>query len=71
MFEPFMINGIISYFDGTSNLKSALIYAFLLCFIIIIGDLIHHPFFLSVQKLGLKLRLSCTGLIYKKVSFNF
>lgn len=70
MLEPFLINGIISYFDGTSSLKTALIYGSLLCFLIIIGNLIHHPHFLAIQKLGLRLRLSCNGLIYKKV-FSF
>ena len=65
---PLLIIGLIKYFDGTNDLETTLIYAGLMSLNIIIGSLIHHPFYMLAFRFGQSLRVACSGLIYKKVT---
>lgn len=75
MIKPILIGKILGYFDGTLKFQEAMIYTSLLAFLIVINGIIHHPYFLGVQQYGMKMRIACSGIIYKKVknilnSFN-
>lgn len=63
---PLFISQILKYFDGTSDLKNTLIYATLMSIGIAINCVVHHPYFLGVGIYGMKIRLACAGLLYKK-----
>jgi ATP-binding cassette subfamily C (CFTR/MRP) protein 4 len=76
--QPLFISRMMTYFDGTGTLNTALIYGGLICLGATFNAVIHHPYFLHIAKLGVKMRLACSGLVYKKVrcfiyliSFNF
>ena len=69
--QPLFIRQMMTYFDGTGDLNTALIYGGLICLGGTINAVVHHPYFLEISKLGIKMRLACSGLIYKKVLFEF
>ncbi len=72
MSQPFIISALLQYFQGEADLSHALEYGALLCLGVIINATIHHPLFLANNLIGLKLRLACSGLIYKKIfKYNF
>jgi ATP-binding cassette subfamily C (CFTR/MRP) protein 4 len=68
MFIPIFINRILKYFDGQADLKYALINGLYMSFCVTVNCILHHPYFLNIYKLGFKMRIACSGLIYKKVS---
>ena len=67
MSQPFVISYVLKYFEGTIGIIEAIEYGAILCIGTFIVTIIHHPLFLCNNIIGLKLRLSCSGLIYKKV----
>ena len=67
MIIPFLISSILAYFDGRIDLQRALIYASILCLCTTLNAIIHHPYFLRVILLGMKIRIACSGIIYKKL----
>ena len=67
MIIPFLISFILQYFDDTIDLQRALIYGSLLCLCTMLNAVIHHPYFLRVILMGMKIRIACSGLIYKKL----
>ncbi len=71
MGQPFIISAILGYFKDEIDLITALLYALLLTIGICINTLTHHPLFLTNNLIGMKMRLACSGLIYKKVSIQF
>lgn len=64
---PFLISAILSYFDNKIDLNQALIYGSLLCLCMTINSVIHHPYFMQVVLTGMKMRIACSGVIYKKL----
>ena len=64
---PLFISQMMTYFDGTGDIWTALVYGGLICIGATINCITHHPYFLGVAKVGVKMRLACSGLIYKKV----
>lgn len=69
MATPFVISALLGYFQNTIPLSTALFYGFILCLGVAVNAVTHHPLFLYNNLTGMKLRLACTGLIYKKVPF--
>ncbi len=67
--QPLFISRMMTYFDGTGNINTALLYGGLICLGATFNAVIHHPYFLHIAKLGVKMRLACSGLVYKKVKF--
>ena len=65
--QPILIAGVLKYFHGLISLNQALIYASMISGFVILASILHHPYFFNVVKLGVKLRIACSGLIYKKV----
>jgi ATP-binding cassette subfamily C (CFTR/MRP) protein 4 len=63
---------ILPYFDGDMSLNEALFYALLLCICITVNTIMHHPYFLRIILMGMKMRIACSGIIYKKLfKLNF
>jgi hypothetical protein len=61
---------MMTYFDGTADIMTALLYGGLICLGATINCIIHHPYFLGMAQIGVKMRLATSGLIYKKVIFQ-
>ena len=66
MIIPIFINRILKYFDGQADLKTTLLNGCLMSFLVTVNCILHHPYFLNTYKLGFKIRVACSGLIYKK-----
>lgn len=65
--QPILIANIIRYFKGEISITSALIYSASICVSILIYSLVGHAKFQLFQTEGMKMRLGCIGLLYKKV----
>ena len=64
-FQPFLINNVLKYFEGSIDFKTAIIYGFVLSFLITLKCFLHHPYFLKAVIFGQRARIACSGLIYK------
>ncbi len=69
MLQPFIISALLDYFEGKINVEKALLYGLLLSCCITITCIIHHPYFVNVVLIGIRARIACSGLIYKKVLY--
>ena len=67
MTMPILISKMLKYFDGSKSLDYALFYGFLMCFFIAVNTTIRHPYYLKIYKEGMKIRISLSCIIYKKV----
>lgn len=67
MMMPLFIAQILKYFEGTIDFKNALFYASLMCLGVTVNGLVHHPIILKIVRIGNKMRLATSGLLYKKV----
>ena len=63
--ELFLINNVLKYFEGSIDFKTAIIYGFILSFLITLKCFLHHPYFLKAVIFGQRARIACSGLIYK------
>lgn len=63
---PLLMGYLLKYFDGRIDLRTSLLLGMCICaseFIIPTG---HCPYMLAIIKLGMKMSLQCSGLMYKK-----
>nr|APD26517.1 ATP-binding cassette transporter subfamily C member 4 X1 protein [Brachionus koreanus] len=67
IFQPLFISIILQYFNGTIELSTALIFAGLSSICVLIDSMLHHPYFLNAYRYGMRLRIACWGLIYRKI----
>nr|QNH67884.1 ATP-binding cassette transporter subfamily C member 4 X1 [Brachionus rotundiformis] len=67
IFQPLFISIILQYFNGSIDLGVALIFAGLSSSCVIIDSMLHHPYFLNAYRYGMRLRVACSGLIYRKI----
>nr|UOU03341.1 ATP-binding cassette subfamily C4-1-2 [Brachionus rubens] len=65
--QPLFISIFLRYFNGTMGLTEALIYGGVISICAIIVGILHHPYYFNACRYGMRLRLACSGLIYKKV----
>lgn len=68
--QPICLGGFVSYFaqtDGKITRQHAYMYASGIVFAIAITVLTYHPFILRIYKTCCKVRVACSGLIYKKM----
>lgn len=68
--QPICLGGFVSYFahtDASITQKHAYWYASGIVFAIAITVLTYHPFILYIYKTCCKVRVACSGLIYKKL----
>ena len=68
MATPFVISALLGYFQDIIPLSTALLYGLILALGVSINSIVHHPLFLYNHLTGMRLRLACSGLIYKKVA---
>lgn len=66
MILPILINQLLGYFDGRSDIFDAIKYGLIISFAFSVNTVIHHPYFLEVSRIGMKIRIACFGLLYKK-----
>lgn len=67
--QPFVISKMLNLYDERKTLENKMeiyIYAFLLIFSSILSILSYHYFVLEVAQLGMKMRVACSSLIYRK-----
>lgn len=69
--QPLLIGGILSYFNSNSskraNLEYALICAFGLALSMFASVILYHASQIEVLHCGMKIRVACCSIIYKKV----
>ena len=67
MIQPLLIRDFIKYFNGQVEFKWALINGTIICLNTLINCLVPHPFYYSVVRQGMRMRIAVCGLIYRKV----
>ncbi|XP_052777823.1 ATP-binding cassette sub-family C member 4-like [Mya arenaria] len=67
--QPLLLGGLIRYFTPGSEVTKAesLLYAGGVSLCALILAISHHPFFFGVQRIGMKMRLACCSVMYRKV----
>ncbi len=63
---PLFITSLLKYFEGRSSFEDALQNGLFICICIHINNTIIHPHYLTLTRIGLKMRIALSGLIYKK-----
>ncbi|XP_045158220.2 ATP-binding cassette sub-family C member 4-like [Mercenaria mercenaria] len=66
--QPILLSGLIRYFTADSPVSNAdsYMYAGGVGFCAIILAFTHHPYYLGVQMIGIRMKVACSSLIYKK-----
>ncbi|BFZ06670.1 hypothetical protein BsWGS_09709 [Bradybaena similaris] len=66
--QPILLGGLIRYFtpEATVSKLDAWLYAFGVSFCAIVLAVSHHPYFFCVQRIGMRMRIACCSLMYKK-----
>lgn len=63
-----MIGGVIKHFEQDSDdIFAASMYALGICICAVIPTIVHHPFVMAVLQSGMRMRVACCALVYKKV----
>lgn len=69
MFQPFLIYRLLTFYDqnkSSENTRNIYTYALLLVLFLFLGALCLHTFALRIVELGMRIRVACTSLIYRK-----
>ncbi|KAK0054448.1 multidrug resistance-associated protein 4, partial [Biomphalaria pfeifferi] len=66
--QPLLLGGLIRYFtpDSPVSKKEAWLYAMGVSLCAIVLAITHHPYFFCVQRIGMRMRIACCSLMYKK-----
>ncbi|KAK3729239.1 hypothetical protein RRG08_008566 [Elysia crispata] len=66
--QPLLLGGLIRYFtpNTTTSRTEAWMYAMGVAFCAIVLAISHHPYFFAVQRIGMRMRIACCSLMYKK-----
>lgn len=67
MSQPFIITQILRYFKNDMDLFTALEFGTLITLSVLISQSVFTPVFINHYMVGLKTRLACQGLMYKKL----
>lgn len=65
--QPLFISIIILYFNGSILKKQTLFYAVVISLISIVCCIFHHLYFFNTWRIGMKIRLAVSGLLYRKL----
>lgn len=65
--QPLLISLVIMYFNSTIDKKHAIIYASIISIFALTGCFFHHIYFFNAWRIGMRIRLAISGLIYKKI----
>lgn len=49
------------------QLQETIIYAIVISLCSVVVGILHHPYYLNACRYGMRLRIACSGLIYRKV----
>ncbi|RMZ95933.1 putative multidrug resistance-associated lethal -like protein, partial [Brachionus plicatilis] len=63
---PLLISRILRYFEGSATFNEALYFAIFIAAGVTVNCVVHHPYFLELTRIGMKMRLASSGLLYKK-----
>ncbi|KAL3847450.1 hypothetical protein ACJMK2_018356 [Sinanodonta woodiana] len=66
--QPLLLGGLIRYFtpDTTLSRQDAFLYAMGVSLCAVNLAVLHHPYFFGVQRIGMKMRVACCSLLYRK-----
>ncbi|XP_071865797.1 ATP-binding cassette sub-family C member 4 isoform X2 [Bombus fervidus] len=67
--QPFVLGLLIWHFDprATSTANEAYIYASAVILIVLCGALINHHSILGLMEVGMRVRIACSSLMYRKI----
>lgn len=57
---------ILKYFSGTIELSEAIIYTVAIGLVAVLISTLHHPYYFNTYGWGIKCRVACSGLVYRK-----
>ncbi|XP_048247853.1 ATP-binding cassette sub-family C member 4-like isoform X3 [Haliotis rufescens] len=66
--QPLLLGGLIRFFtpESTISKEEAYLYAMAVSICAIVLAVAHHPYFFSVTRIGMQMRVACCSLMYKK-----
>ncbi|XP_053404593.1 ATP-binding cassette sub-family C member 4-like isoform X3 [Mercenaria mercenaria] len=66
--QPLLLGGLIRYFTPGSSVTKmdSYLYAMGVSLCAIMLAISHHPYFFGVQRIGMKMRIACCSLLYRK-----
>ena len=65
--QPVLTSELLKYFNGEIEFELAIKYGSLICLSVFIVWLVHHPYSINCSRYGMRLRIACSGLVYRKV----
>lgn len=67
--QPLLLGKLIRYFTSEPSISEteAYLYAMGMSLSVIILAIFHHPYFFTVQRIGMQIRVACCSLLYRKV----
>jgi ATP-binding cassette subfamily C (CFTR/MRP) protein 4 len=65
--QPLLISMVLVYFNGGIERNEALIYGAVISVCAIIGGILHHPYYFNSWRIGMKIRVAASGLMYRKI----
>jgi len=64
--QPLLTSELLKYFNGEIDFNLALIYGSSISLSVFVIWLVHHPYSINCQRYGMRLRIACSGLVYRK-----
>ncbi|XP_034328340.2 ATP-binding cassette sub-family C member 4 isoform X2 [Magallana gigas] len=66
--QPLLLGKLIRYFTSEPSISEteAYLYAMGMSLSVIILAIFHHPYFFTVQRIGMQIRVACCSLLYRK-----
>jgi ATP-binding cassette, subfamily C (CFTR/MRP), member 4 len=64
--QPILTSELLKYFNGEIDFNLAIIYGSSISLSVFIIWLVHHPYSINCQRYGMRLRIACSGLVYRK-----
>mgnify|MGYP003385021530 CR=1 FL=1 len=68
--QPLLFAMLLEYFNNTIQLSQALLIAFIISVIGLFCGALDQYYFFNLERVSLRIRLACFGLIYRKVMFQ-
>lgn len=64
--QPILTSELLKYFNGEIDFARAITYGTLICLSVLVIWLVHHPYSINCSRYGMRLRIACSGLVYRK-----
>ncbi len=68
--QPLLVAQLQGYFDNRIDFNTAMLYGLVISSIVSLIWFVHHPYSQNVARYGMRVRIGCCGLIYRKVINN-